>query len=99
MRAESRGARHRSRRRGKHFLRDVEAEETRLRVSARKLDEVAPGAAADLEHVVAGRGAKAGDRLVTAEKIEFAAQVIDMPLPAIHLIHQSGGVARFFRPL
>ena len=87
------GARGRSGRGRQHFPRDVEAEQPSLRIGPRQFDEIAPGAAGDLQHLVAGSGPKARDRLVAAEEIEFAAQVIDVALTPIHAVHQRRGVA------
>ena len=39
----------------------------------REFDKIAPGAAADLQNLVAGRGTKSRNRFIAAEQIEFAA--------------------------
>ena len=82
------GARHRGRRARQHLPRYVETEQMGPRIGPRQFDQIASGAAADLEHAHARPGVKAGDRLVPAEEIEFAAQVIDVALAAIHPVHE-----------
>ena len=64
-----------------------------MRVGLRQFDEIAPGAAADLQHLVAGSRTKPRNRLVATQEIEFAAQVIDVALTPIHVVHQRRGVA------
>jgi hypothetical protein len=67
------------------------------RIGLRQLDEVAPGAAADLEHARAFGRLERGDQAVTAEQIEFSARIVDMALPPIDAIHQGGGFVRIAR--
>ena len=57
-------------------------------IGPRQFDEIASGAAADLEHAVAGPGVETGDRLIATQEIEFAAQVVDVALAAIHPVHE-----------
>src|ERR1700733_3173370 len=87
------GPRRRSSRRGEHLPRDIEAEQPRLRIGLCGFDKIAPRAATDLQHLVGGRGTKARNRLVAAEEVELAAQVIDMALTPIHAVTQRRGVA------
>ena len=50
---------------------------------ARRGDQVARRAAADLEHPAAGGRREAVDQAVAAEQVVFARQIVEMPLPAI----------------
>ena len=87
------GARDRSGSARQHLPRYVEAEQPCAGIGPRQFDEIASGAAADLEHAVPGSRGQAPDRLIAAQEIEFAADVVDMALAAIHAVHELSGVA------
>ena len=73
--------------------RETSRPNSRAGIGPREFDEIASGAAADLEHGVAGPGVETGDRLVATQEIEFAAQVVDVALTAVHPVHELSGVA------
>ena len=84
----------------KHLRGDIEAIEMRLGVAFRRLDQVAPGTAADLEHPLTGSRCELGNQPVTTEQEVFARRIIDISLAAIYPVHQlrmaAGGAAHAF---
>jgi hypothetical protein len=75
-------------RRDQHRARDVDAVEARLRIAPCCSNEVAPGAAAELEHVSACRRVEAGDQVVAAQQEILPGRIVNMTLMAIDPIHQ-----------
>ncbi len=75
---------------GKHLLRDVEAEETCVRIMVRHERQIAPRSAAQLQHRAAFRYVQPADQPVAPKQIIFARQVVDMALAAIDAVHQAG---------
>ena len=78
-------------RRLEHLGGDVDAEEVHVGIGARRHDQIARGAAADLEHAAAGRRRQPMDQPVAAQQVVFAREVVDVALAAIDPVHQLGG--------
>ena len=81
--------RDRARRRLQHRRRDVETEEPRVRIAPRRENEIAPRAAADLEHRAAGGRREPVEHAVAPEQIELARRIVDVPLRAVDGIHRA----------
>jgi hypothetical protein len=77
-----------------HLLRDVEPKELGRGKAPMREQQVAPRAAADFEQRTTERHVQAVDRPVAAEKIVFASEVVDVPLVAVHAVHQAGMAVR-----
>jgi len=88
------GALDRRYRRGQHLRRDIEPEQRRTGVTPGGANEIAAGAAADFQHAGAGCGPQSVDQLITAEQVIAPRQVVDVALPAVHLVHAAGGFRR-----
>ncbi|MNZ84009.1 hypothetical protein D3C78_1027530 [compost metagenome] len=72
-----------------HFGGNVEAKQFRVRKLAAGQQQVAAGAAADFQQGAALRHVEAGNGSVATEKVIFAGNIVDMPLVAIHAVHQA----------
>ena len=73
-----------------HRVRNVEPVEAGIRIAPRGEDEVAPGAARDLEHAASGGRLQLGEQAVAAEQIVFARRVVDVALVAVDGVHVLG---------
>ena len=80
-----------------HFGGNIEAVEPHPRPRLGDLVEIAPGAAGNLQHPHPRLGRQPGDQRIAPEQVIFAGQVIDVPLPAIDLVHQGGVTGRLAR--
>ena len=77
-------------RRVEHLQRQVDAEQRRGGVTMRHRDQVARGAAADLQHAPPGGRREALDQPVSAQQVVFAAEIVDVALAAIDPVHETG---------
>ncbi|CAN5317697.1 hypothetical protein BH10PSE8_BH10PSE8_10880 [soil metagenome] len=84
---------HRLPRGHQHLRRHVEAETGPPRIGPRDPDQVAAGATADLQDRPARRRREALDHPVASQQVELPAGVVDVPLMAVHRIHQAGRAA------
>ncbi len=81
--------------RRQHLGRHIDAAAACARIALRRENEIAAGAAADLQHVVAGPELQAIDQAVAAEQVEFACRVVEVALMLVDAVHprRSGGIA------
>ena len=75
-------------------MRYVQAAAARVGIAPGDRDEVAPGAAGDLEHAAARRRIELGNEPVAAEQVELAGGVIDEALAGVDPIHQPADLGR-----
>ena len=77
-------------RRLQHFAGDVAAAERDPGIAAADGDEIAGGAAAELQHGAAGRHVEVGDQSVATEQVGLARGVVDVARQPVHAVHGVG---------